>query len=131
MQAPAALSRDGCDGGAWRTAVALLHGLAAAAVLAWALAPMWAVLGLLVAGLVWRVAATPSPRLVWDGRAWQLDGAEAQPAIALDLGGWILIRVHAAGRRHWLPLSPAADPAGWVALRAALHAPMAAESRVA
>jgi hypothetical protein len=122
MQAPAAVSRDGRDGGAWRTAGALLHGLALASVLAWAVAPVAALAALpLVAVLALRRPAAPVPRLAWDGRVWQLDGAEARPQITLDLGGWMLLRVTAGRQTHWLPLSAAASPAGWPALRAALY----------
>ena len=122
MQAPAAVSRDGRDGGAWRAVGALLHGLAAASLLAWAVAPVAALVA--VPLVVWMLrprSEPPAPRLAWDGRVWQLDGAEARPQITLDLGGWMLLRVTAGRRIHWLPLSAAASPAGWPALRAALY----------
>lgn len=122
MQAPAAVSQDGRDGGAWRTAGALLHGLALASVLAWAVAPAAALAAVpLVAVMLLRRPAAPAPRLTWAGQVWQLAGVDAQPQIALDLGGWMLLRVPAGQRTHWLPLSPAAAPAGWPALRAALY----------
>jgi hypothetical protein len=122
MQAPAAVSRDGRDGGAWRTAGALLHGLALASLLAWAVAPAAALAALpVVAVMALRRPAATTPRLAWDGRVWQLDGAEARPQIALDLGGWMLLRVRADRRTHWLPMSPAAAPDTWPALRAALY----------
>ncbi len=122
MQAPAAVSRDGRDGGAWRTAEALLHGWALGAVLAWAVAPAAALAALpVVALMALRQPADTAPRLAWDGRVWRLDEAEVQPHIAIDLGGWMLLRVCAGRRTRWLPLSPAGAPETWAALRAALY----------
>jgi hypothetical protein len=109
--------RDGC---AWRLATACLPGLAAAAVLAWAVTPWLAPAGAGVAALVWRRGPPAAPALAWDGRAWRLDGDPVEPpAIVLDLGGWMLLAF--AGRR-WAPVSAATAGADWPALRAALYA---------
>lgn len=112
----------GCrDGGAWRAALAVLRGLAVAALLAW-VGPWLAPLALAVAAWSWRRVSLAVPRLSWDGAAWRLDGAAGRAEPALDLGGWMLIRfAPEAGAIAWLPVSPAADPAAWGALRAALY----------
>lgn len=111
------------DAGAWRAAVAALHGLAAAAMLAWLAGPAWVPLGAAALWLAWRHAPVSAPLLAWDGQGWWLDGAPGRPRIALDLGVWMLLRFDAdadAGRRHWLPVSTAAGH--WTAWRAALVA---------
>jgi hypothetical protein len=130
MQAPAAVARPGRDGGAWRLAVATLQGLAVAALLTWALSAWLAPAGLAVAAWAWRRTPAAAPRIAWDGSAWHLDGVQAEVRIVFDLGGWMLLRVEAAAGTRWLPLSPAADPAGWPAMRAALYSSVssAAES---
>jgi len=113
------------DGGAWRWVAAGLHGLAAAALLAW-WPTHWTALAALVLILValrtWR--RTPAAqRLAWDGRAWQLDGRPVRPTVALDLGGWMLLQLRGADPdSSWLALSPARAAGVWPALRAALHA---------
>jgi hypothetical protein len=119
--APVSLDPAG-DGGAWRWAAVVLHAAAAAALLAWRVEPwtMPAAFGLLVAGAA-ALRVRAGRRLVWDGRAWALDGRPVQAEIALDLIGWMLLLLRdEAGRRHWLPLSPARAGAAWPALRAAL-----------
>lgn len=75
--------------------------------------------------------ASPAARLRWEGAAWSLLPApQALPVpgsawLVLDLGGWMLVRFHAADPASrnagtWLPVRRARDEAGWRALRAAL-----------
>jgi hypothetical protein len=120
--APVALDLAG-DGGAWRWAVILLHGLTAASLLAWRF-DVWtlvAAFGVLVAG-VGATGASAAGRLVWDGQVWAFDGRSVRPTLAVDLGGWMLLQWRdEAGRRCWRPLSPARAGAAWPALRAALY----------
>jgi hypothetical protein len=82
-------------------------------------------------GLSRQERTTPPACLRWDGTAWSLvaaPGATAVPgsvSLALDLGGWMLVRFHAdesAGPRAsaWLALRPSRGPAHWCAVRAAL-----------
>jgi hypothetical protein len=100
--APAALA------GGLALAVGLAAGLAGAA-------PGWR----------WRPAAA---HLRWDGQGWSLlPAGTATPvagraAGAVDLDGWVLLRLDAAASRRWLPLSRAAHRAAWHALRCALQA---------
>ncbi len=126
MHGPAPVSLDAAgDGGAWRWAVAGLHGLAAAALLAWRPTPWTALAALLLILLALRIwRQTPvAQRLAWDGQAWQLDGRPVRPTVTLDLGGWMLLQLRGAGFvSSWLPLSPARAGGDWPALRAALHA---------
>jgi hypothetical protein len=76
-------------------------------------------------GLRWRPAAA---HLRWDGQGWSLlPAGTATPvagraAGAVDLDGWVLLRLDAAASRRWLPLSRAAHRAAWHALRCALQA---------
>jgi hypothetical protein len=123
-----------CTGrGAWRVGSALLAALAAASVAAWASAhallpvlsqSMVALLAALAAGaFAWVRAAVPPAQLVWDGAAWRLDGEPGRLAVALDLGGWLLLRFDAeAGGRRWLPVGAAEAGAAWHALRCAVLA---------
>lgn len=135
MASPPAIALECRDGGAWRAVGAALQGLAAAVLLAWALTPWAAPAGLLAALVGWRLAERDVPRLAWDGRAWTLDGATVRPVIVLDPGVWMLLAFDAVGtsgtsgasglssrrRRRWAALSPAAGPAAWPAMRAALY----------
>lgn len=132
MASPPAIALECRDGGAWRAVVAALQGLAAAVLLAWAFTPWAAPAGLLAALVGWRLAERDAPRLAWDGRAWTLDGATVRPVIVLDPGVWMLLAFDAVGtsgasglssrrRRRWAALSPAAGPAAWPAMRAALY----------
>ena len=123
------------DGGAWRAAWAVLHGLAVASLAAWLVHPAGALLWLPVMALAWWWMPPSGPlRLAWDGQAWQLDGRAGRVRVALDLGGWMLLHFRAdqradaavqgdaggAARDGWLPLSPAAG--AWAPMRAALYA---------
>lgn len=127
-----------CSGrGAWQAGGALLAALAAAAAAAWAAGHAGASPAFLIAAAAvaaggaaalawWRGAVAPRV-LRWDGAAWRLGEQEGRVAVALDLGGWLLMRFQAPGARaHWLPLGAAEAGAAWHPLRCALHAAPAA-----
>lgn len=86
------------------------------------------VLGIVAAGLSgaaagWRLAAAERERrLVWDGRAWALDGRPGEVAVMVDIGDWMLLRVESATMKCWLPLSTRRCGAPAHLARAALHA---------
>ena len=134
-----------------RVTIALLHMLSAAALSAWVggnfeLTPEPALvaacgLWLLAAwALGWRLARSALPgdavHLQWDGQAWQLGlrppaGLAALPTpvalarlvVALDLGHWVLLRLHpAAGGQRWQVARAARAGADWHGLRVALAA---------
>ena len=123
----------------WRGAVAAVLLAAAATIVAWCatsadVVPTWAraVVALLTLALgawVVRLIAASSPGLRWTGTAWEMlppNGAapiRGMPTVALDLGGWMLLRFVPDGSRRvlWLPAERRGDAAAWHALRAALH----------
>jgi hypothetical protein len=130
--------------GLWRTAVIGVAVLTLAALYGWsngspepvAGAPRWAVAFALAAvvsatGLL-RLARPVSLR--WDGHCWhlgplQIPGKEPRPGqltVAIDLGGWMLLRfVPNAGprRARWLPAQRRGVAAQWHALRCAVYSP--------
>ncbi|HEY6135899.1 MAG TPA: hypothetical protein VIW70_18135 [Rubrivivax sp.] len=122
---------------AWRGFRAALHGLAVAALVAWASSHAgWAevgrtgalLLGAAVSTLAWAVGATPPARLRWSGSEWLLQkrgGAESAvpaPAVMIDLGAWMLLRVRATGaREEWLAAARAHMQAAWLPFRAAVY----------
>jgi hypothetical protein len=129
----------------WRAMVLLLATGACAATLAWwraqpVPAPRWAgataAIGTLasLASLVglWRMRALT---LRWDRQCWLVtrDGAAEQAgelSVAIDLGGWILLRFVPAGagpgpawrrRALWIALQRRGREAHWHALRCAVY----------
>lgn len=115
--------------GAWRLAQALLAGVVAAVLLAWAglhlgVAGAGVLACLLATGpavWVWRRQRPAAAELRWDGQRWTVDGTDAEVDVMLDLGGWLLLRARpAAGAGRWLPLSRRDAGPAWHALRAAL-----------
>ena len=132
--------------GQWRAGVLLLATGACASMAAWWWAqpdpvPAWAtataLLGFLVAlacvGGLWRL---PPVTLRWDRQRWQCtrDGAAewaGELAVAVDLGGWMLLRFvpdpESAGapsrpRSLWVAVQRRGLEAHWHALRCALYA---------
>jgi toxin CptA len=73
------------------------------------------------AALAW--LRSPAGILAWDGREWSWDGTpvDGQPAAALDLQAWLLLRVQ--GQPRWLWLERAVAPQHWDALRRAVYSP--------
>jgi hypothetical protein len=135
MQGPAPVTLEAAgDGGLWRLAVGLLHAAAAAAVLAWrpGVATAVAAAGLLALGgwTLRAMARAGRPPLSWDGQGWRHGAGPVHPQVALDLGGWMLLRLApgAGGSATWLPVSAAAAGGAWAALRAALYASAAARA---
>jgi len=101
--------------------------------------PLWAWLALAAALLPpaallgARLVARPVARaLRWDGQAWWLghagmaDERPIRAEVAMDLGGWLLLRLRPRGsawaRPRYLALGRAACPGQWTALRATLYA---------
>ncbi len=134
-----------CTGGlAWRSVQTLLPAAAAGVLVVWAstlgapraqpatsLVFALAASAAVLAGLVaWRRSAQPSTLLVWDGQQWLADTVPVAPAVMMDLGGWLLLRLRGcAGRSGWLAVSASDAGAALHALRAALYArPTAAQA---
>jgi hypothetical protein len=60
--------------------------------------------------------------LSWDGTQWQWQGQPGQVHAAIDLGGWMLLRVaYDTGVRRWVAIGRAGTDGPWAALRAALY----------
>jgi hypothetical protein len=137
VQAAPPVSVDGPTVGRWRWVQAALHALAAAALLAWGgrhlglggMARGASVLGGAIGAKVgWIVCAANVARLRGTGRQWLLrlprsdDTPAAAPGVRVDLGGWMLLRVDAAGMRaRKLTVSRHAAGADWPAFRAAVY----------
>jgi hypothetical protein len=138
MQPAPAVSLACSDGGAWRRLGIALNALAAASVVLWMVGwlfpqaswavPLAGVIGFAVAAVQARVRPDDEGTLRWDGQGWQwLARPDATPtpgsvSVAIDLGGWLLLRFRAAdgGATRWLP----AGRVGALA-RGALFAPAA------
>jgi hypothetical protein len=137
----------------WRCGVLALAGIAAAVPLAWlaalpllpASAWIGAAVGLaaMAACFGLQLAHTPTRSLRWDGQRWHvgpLASAGDEPwhgelAVALDLGGWMLLRFVAAeapARRCvvWIPAEKRGLEACWHALRCAVYSPRPAAGGV-
>lgn len=147
--APALIIRAGRQG-AWRLGVAALAALSTVTVLAWwgsgaERAPGWS--GIAVAACLLATGAAvlglctgTAPGLRWDGRHWWLsagDGAAlaGDVSVALDLGGWMLLRFApldrpGAWRTHWVALQRSGLEGDWHALRCTLHAERAGQGGV-
>ena len=95
-----------------------------------------AVLALMVAALVLgrSLLRTPAASLRWDGQDWHLESLGAAPrptasgalSVALDFGGWMLLRfqAHEGSQRprvEWLPVQRQGLEAQWHALRCAVY----------
>ena len=126
-----------------RMLITLLHAGAGALLAVWlALHAQWpASAAMLLAAMAsaallasagWWLARRALPlspgRLRWDGQCWSSvtpDGAQPlqRLVVMLDLGGWVLLRLHpAGGRALWRVASAASAQAGWHGLRVALAA---------
>ena len=130
MRAAPAVSVICSRAGAWRGAQALLPGLAAAALVAWALGhlqrPAWPALfvAVPVAVLAWRRARPQAVTLAWDGQRWHADGCPGSLQLMIDLGPWMLLRLRPddpARPAVWIPVSAADAGAARHALCAAVH----------
>ena len=130
------------SGGVERMLITLLHGVAGALLAVWsalhaewrpgALALAAVLAGGLLAGMGTVLARRTLPaspgQLRWDGQAWSLVAAAGvQPlqrlVVALDLGTWVLLRLHpVGGRTAWRVTGAGSAPAAWHGLRLALSA---------
>jgi hypothetical protein len=131
--------------GVWRAAVGTVAAAALASLAAWLFAsPLgedaWVRAGVAAAALatlalavsLWRVSPV---RLVWDGVGWSVAPASgAEPAasgtldVAVDLGGFLLLRFVPAGRSgpaavRWIPVGRAGLEREWHAFRCAVYSP--------
>lgn len=149
MQAAPAVSASLDGGRLERVLIALLHALTGAALLAWVqgLAELamswlgWIAAAALVAATAWLGAvlarsALPGNALWlrWDAQVWTLvlrpsgnySGAElvlTRLEVALDLGSWLLLRIHpAAGGVRWQVARASSVGSAWHGLRVALMA---------
>jgi hypothetical protein len=117
----------------WVAFVAAVAGAGTANAVAWAMLRLElpAALPALAAGMVagvtaarlsWRARA--DGHLGWDGERWSWGGQPGLADVALDLGGWMLLRFCAeGGGRRWIAASRRATTGPWAALRAALYWP--------
>ncbi len=129
MRAAAPVAVLGSGGPGWRAVQTALPALAAASLAAWGLAhfeqPAWPAWGpaLLVGVGAWRATSPQARELRWDGQTWSLDGTAGRPAVALDLGVFLLIRLRTEPpfRDRWWAVTAAEAGAAWPALRAALY----------
>ncbi len=126
---PVAVTASG--GRPWQATQAVLPALAVAALAAWALqwldGPVWlsAPMALLTGAVAWPTARPQAADLRWDGANWSVDGQPGRLAVALDLGGFLLLRLRPPrpGRERWLAVTAAEAGAAWPALRGALYSP--------
>ena len=139
--------------GAWRAAVGSVTAAALLSLVAWVLtSPLgenpWARAAVAAAALVtlalaaslWRVSPVA---LRWNGSEWWLaPAAVAAPAspgtldVAVDLGAFLLLRFHPAGRSgpmavRWIPVGRAGLEREWHALRCAVYSPRPVAGRSA
>jgi hypothetical protein len=133
--------------GVWRTAVAALAGTSVALLLVWLWArgeppPLlgrvaWICAVLAVPALAASLMRMPPVTLRWDGQQWWVEANAGEIDVALDLGGWMLLRfrpVSAARRERspkWLPVQRRGLEAQWHALRCAVYSPRPAPAREA
>ena len=131
--------------GAWHLAIACVTACVWAAWVAWlvwqstpprsmALAALAAAL-LVALCLARSLASLAAISLRWDGRKWHLgplDSVGNEPlagalAVAIDLGGWMLLRFEAdsgpGARVRWLPAQRRGLQGQWHALRCAVYSP--------
>jgi hypothetical protein len=119
-----------CTGGAvWRAVRAGLPVLALVTLVFWmalhrglaqAQAAAVAAVVLLAAALpAWRFNRTPAVVLAWDGERWTADGEPGRLEVTMDLGAWLLLRLH-PGR--WIAVAAGEAGPAWHGLRAAAHA---------
>ena len=135
MRAAPPVSVEATGGIAWRVVRTLLPALAAVVTLAWGLghaAPQTsaavfafaaASVALVVAVPAWRSYPPHSVALRWDGQWWSADGSAGRLDVAMDLGGWLLLRLHPAdgARPRWIAVTATEVGLALHGLRAALY----------
>ena len=148
--------------GVWRAAIAALASAGVAVLLVWLATrsePMpslglaaWVGAMLAVPALAASLMRIPAVTLRWDGQQWwlarlagssraaaaaQIDAVGGEIDVALDFGGWMLLRFRpiSAARRErfsrWLPVQRRGLEAHWHALRCAVYSPRPAPAREA
>jgi len=148
--------------GLWRAAVAAIAAVGVAVLLAWLATrteptPLlglaaWAAALLGVPALAVSLMRVPTVALRWDGRQWwlarlmrspraadavQTDAVSGEIDVALDFGGWMLLRfrpdtVHRRTRLpRWLPVQRRGLEGHWHAIRCAVYSPRPASAREA
>lgn len=139
MQAPPAFSVAVSRFGVWRGLCLTVSLAAASAAVAWSWSlrdtlPL-AISVLLLAGpALWPVVRPPRPfHLRWDTQAWLLDAAPGRVSVALDAGGWMLLRFVPEGRwgARWLPVQRRGHESAWHALRCTVYSARPPAERVA
>jgi hypothetical protein len=126
MRGAAPVSIDAMRGAGWRGAV-LLAAAAASGALAWwgARSGAWlAALPLIAVVIACAASLLRVPRgvLRFDGRLWSWRGSPVAVQAPIDLGGWMLLRLHGANT-VWLPVGAADAGDAWHAFRAAVYCP--------
>ena len=72
--------------------------------------------------LAWRLSRPRERLLQWDGQRWTVDGVPGRLQLMVDLGRFLLLRLHPEqGRGPWLAVTAAEAGAAWHALRAAVY----------
>jgi len=100
------------------------------------LAAMSCLFAVVLVTVLWRTELQREPHVLhWDGQAWHWAAAHVPEdrrragriQVALDLGGWMLLRLlpadGGAPRAHWLPVQAAGLERSWHALRCAVYSP--------
>jgi hypothetical protein len=77
----------------------------------------------LVAWVAWLRMPVDTGVLAWDGQRWLFGQRPGRLSVAIDLGGWVLLRFNAdeTRRRVWLAASERGVGADWNSLRAAVY----------
>jgi len=128
MRAPPAVAVRCTGGWPWRVVNVVLPTLAAGVAAAWVLqhleapvAPAAAVAAAVLL-LAWRLSRPHERLLQWDGQRWTADGVPGRLQVMVDLGPFLLLRLHPEqGRGPWLAVTAAEAGAAWHALRAAVY----------
>jgi hypothetical protein len=123
-----------CTGGwFWRALRVLTPAAAAGALAMWGLghagAPPAALLTVVPATMLaaavvaWRRTAPVAVTMSWDGVAWVADGTPGRLDVMLDLGPWLLLRLHPlpAGPARWIAVAASEAGAALHGLRAAVY----------
>mgnify|MGYP001187685297 CR=1 FL=1 len=128
MRAPPAVAVRCTGGWPWRLLNVALPALAAGVAAAWVLrhveasvAPA-AMVAAAVLLLAWRLSRPRERLLQWDGQRWTVDGVPGRLQLMVDLGRFLLLRLHPEqGRGPWLAVTATEAGAAWHALRAAVY----------
>jgi hypothetical protein len=100
-----------------------LHGLSLGIAASPALWFFSAAVGLLIGGVLWRLADPVTTELQWTGLAWALQGQPLRTVqIRLDIGCWMLLECQGVrGAKRWQSASKADNRPQWAVWRAAVY----------